>query len=1674
MDFYGLNLQTDIKKKDYELLGPWFGGSNKSYIKSLLGRREQYDQKYVRTDSNVVGDVLIQTDREFPGANAYEGRIDGFSLNGLIDGGNYWVNRTCLSYPKFGQDGAAFTSDLGWSQGGYNGSYPTDTEAYTNSTNSWRGLANCRPRHAGNCASIDSDHGLAAAGHNGSYVPNTDRISYSENSWTARSNVNRVYSDFACAELTQDLSLKSCGGNASNARADDAERYSNSANTWTNVTSASLPHGQASPYSCSFNTELILQFGGENDSGWANDVTMYNNSSDSWTVKTSFDFSSQSHQGFAQTSNTIIHAGNAHIEHGKRTSRYNLSSNTWIGRTNIHDERFFNSTTFALNSSQGVLAGSHGASTQTDLVKRFKDTVANSFSNGETLETYQHPNNAVPFDVDSDKHIIFTNDVVSTTDEIKGIVVSALFNQKKADIITSGYWTQRNPCIPEKVGPAGFALTSDSSIIAGGRDSSLSRITTTSKFSESQNSWIDRASFSLARSHFRGMELTSDLGIITGGNNGTSPYYVNNNDRYTSSSNNWTARTVYPSVIQTPCQFNLTTDLGVLSGGINGVGYVASDRTDRFSESGNSWTSLSTPALEIGYNEGFKLTSDGGINCGGYRESPSTVKTDQSERFSNSANSWTATSNIPLATYGHYGFELTSNHGMVGGGWSSSNRYEYESWKLSAAENVYNSRAKTITNNSFISAGVGLSSSTGYFTSGEGSGGNYNTTTERYTDSEPVSIVAPTFDLTFTGNDDESQPFELQDQALDTLIRTENYEAGGWTSRTDLNTIRAGLMGFQLTTDLGITSGGTNATTLGTTERYSDTGNSWTGRTALNNARSIGASFSLTSDLGIIAFGWNGSYTSLTERYSDTGNSWTNRTSGAVVRSHGPAGIGLTTNSGVVAGGHNASRLKVTEKYSDSENTWTTKDYMTEERNSLAGFSLATGEGIASGGHNGTTYLGFSEKYSDAGDGWSMRAEMGTVRRQHAGFNLTSDTGLIAGGRDIQTTVGVVEKYSDSNNQWTTRPTGIAKNSYAGFSLSSNQGITAGGQDNVTVLGSTERYKDTTQAALPSAGIWTIRSSFVEPRYNSAGFQLDSGQGLYAGGVNTTTYVNFADRYDNDVDTWTSRTGLNSTRRGLAGFSLTTGQGITTGGHNGSGKLGDTERFDDTGNSWTNRTSLSPVRIYPEGFNLTTDLGVVAGGDNGPNFLDNTDRYSDSGNSWTSRTALNTARNYFCAFPLTSDLGMVGGGYDNTRLSSTERYSNASNAWSFRIRLKVGRSLISCVSLSNDSGIFYGGYNGNDYLKTTEYYSDSKNTMISKQSPSIFRRTSKGFSLTTNQGMLAGGANSSYPNGLNMSERYDDVAVGDIQPYKNLRLKFNLPRDIQGDSWSLRTENAAGRGWPNGASLDTTKGVLFGGWNGSILTKTEVFDDSLNVYINKSTMPSGIRETGGAKVDADNVMWSSGNTGSGRSTASARFSYSSNLWVNRAQMNQLRDGNQCFELTSDYWLSGSGDNGSMQLPERYQNSSDSWSSRTAMNTPQRGNAMFTISSDGGVSGAGVEGSRNDTERYSNSSNAWTVRSDTPFVTYGPGSFSLGGSNQGMSAAGYNGYAIPSAIKFNDTGNIWVSKSDVILSVWYPGHWANGQHNGIVSCGNNSSYVGNTQKYTDGETSFTGFAIQLLK
>ena len=140
MKYYGVNLKGDLTRRtDFELIAPLIGEANKSYIQSLLDYREANGTRYYHSNvvDNVQGDVVTGVNEFFPGVPPSDKQIDIVSLKGLVDGGNYWVNRTDILESISGPSGIALTTNEGLAAFGHNGSYSVNSESYSNSENTW-------------------------------------------------------------------------------------------------------------------------------------------------------------------------------------------------------------------------------------------------------------------------------------------------------------------------------------------------------------------------------------------------------------------------------------------------------------------------------------------------------------------------------------------------------------------------------------------------------------------------------------------------------------------------------------------------------------------------------------------------------------------------------------------------------------------------------------------------------------------------------------------------------------------------------------------------------------------------------------------------------------------------------------------------------------------------------------------------------------------------------------------------------------------------------------------------------------------------------------------------------------------------------------------------------------------------------------------------------------------------------------------------------------------------------------------------------------------------------------------------------------------------------------------------------------------------------------------------
>jgi len=1663
---HDVNLYGYLQKDGTDLYGPLTQARLNATVNSMLAWRDSNRRDDFSIDQEgMYADILANAgDNYSPGI----GGVEQVSMLDKIDGANYWTVRGYPNHIIYWIGAFGLGSDLGIQAGGYNsGSGRIGVcDRYQNSVDTWLVRTSLNYlRNSPGGAQLDTYRGLIFGGANGDAIGGmnqTERFDNTDNTWTNRGSLNTRRGYNNGFELTNDLCI-SCGGyNLSGGVRNECERYSDSANTWSNRT-ACANRREAGACS-SFTSDMGSLFGGNNGSGSFTDFNeLYSNAANTWTAKSTLHNTRTEGQGADQSSDTGFALGGydqSIATYLSSIERFSISANEWTYRTNAPG-RLYNGG--AWNASSTKVLTSHNRIDFYNTMT-FKDTpVTLSMDGGLSTETYKHQTPAVPYDPDTYQRVILTGDVTDTTTQIKSLVVSALYNQRDA-VEMAGYWTLRNPSLPEKEAPGSFSLGTDGGISAGGRRPT-GRITTTTKFSDSQNVWNSKSSFSLARSHIGGgIELTSDRGLIVGGNNGSSPYYVNNVDRFSNSANNWSSRTVYPDAIQHPAQFNLTTDLGMAAGGINGVSYVAVDNARRHSDSGNSWTTRTTLNQRMGYNSGFKLTDDKGISFVGYRESPSTLLTNQTELYSDSENSWTIKSKCPFAVYGAYGFELDTNLGLVGGGYSTSLKYLNYAYEFNAVKNTYTSKTEPSIVSTNLTGNFGLGTSTGCISTGESSTSNYNYDNYRFTNSEPMSISFPTFDLTLDGDDNDEHTFPVRDQELNTIVNLEDYYSTSkeyWTMRSGMIYDQQGMAFFALESTRALSSSGRNDTGGAidfNTQRFDDTENVWIARTSTAAGSQKPASFALTSDIGLIATGNNGggNFVLSSSTFTDSTNAFATRTNPNTACE--ARGIEQTSNLGFKANWYNGVDIKTSEQYNYSGNSWTNKSSQTELHSNCIAFGLDSDLGMMCGGYNGgSSFAKSCERYSDADNAWTFRANLPGSSTSYSGgyfgngFNTSSVSGLGCGGYNGPGNEcdHTAREYNDTTNNWTSKPdySSVEYVNQPGTSTLTNpNGLLFGGQNGggSLVTTSTRKYVSESVSAIPApSGVWTQRTTNFADANGQTGFGLTTDRAIIAGGQNGGV-TDDVGRYSNSADVWVSRAVLTDPRGSFGGFKLTENIGITCGGQNNS-RATTVERYDDSKNTWSTRTGLTIGRNGCCGLELDSDMGICACGYNGSG-NGWVDRYSNAANSWTSKTQATIFKHEAAGVGLTSDRAILYAGTDpNYKSSVTEKYSESADIWYFGVSSVDPSERAHGFSLGTDVCIKAGGSRSapfSSYSNTVQSHTDSSN--VWKTLPSINQRAGHGSAeFGSHMGLISGGYNGTgYPSG---AERYQDA---------------ESPVLTETGYWTSRVSMAVPRSVAAGFDLTSNLGVIAGGYNVSAkLGTTERYSDTDNSWTSRTSFTEVRNNLGGFGLDSDLGIACGGNNNSNRTSAVDRYSDTGNSWTGRTSLSAVKQNNPAFGLTSDLGMVGGGESGgALNTTERYSDSGNSWTGRTNLNVARYASSAIQLDSDKGIISNGFNTTfLTTTDRYSDSGNSWTLRADQITRNGWTGAFEIS-STTGLVAGGGNSYSSTTPEKYNDTDNTWSLKFS--LNTIRTDTMGFSSSDGIIAGGNNGTRIGTTERYID--------------
>jgi len=1529
-------------------------------------------------------------------------------------------------------------------------------EEYSTSKEYWSLRAGMPIRPYGHGAfSLGTDWAVSCSGRSdaggGLIITSTHRYQDTENVWIERADISAGSQKPAAFGLTSNIGLMSSGTNGGGNYVLTSSAFTDSDNTWTTKTGANVA---SEAEAIEQTSNLGLKCSGYNASYLVN-TEQYSYSGNNWTNKTSMGRTHNNGIAFNLDTDLGVICGGYNGTGSDYTwtgvEKYSASDNTWTYTTDLPGSGGYMGDGFNTSSVSGIAQGGYtGASANfNELHSREYNVSIGVWSfkpNYSNNETQNQPGGA---SINSSNGLLFGgqngggSQATGSTRKYVSETVSAI-------PAPQGVWTQRTTNFADANGQTGFGLTTDRAIIAGGQNGGVTD--DVGRYSNSADVWVSRAVLTDPRSSFGGFKLTENIGITCGGQNNSRATTV---ERYDDSKNTWSTRTGLTIGRNGCCGLELDSDMGICACGYNGSG---NGWVDRYSNAANSWTSKTQATIFKHEAAGVGLTSDRAIL---YAGTDPNYKSSVTEKYSESADIWYfGVSSVDPSERAH-GFSLGTDVCIKAGGSRSAPFSSYSNTVQSHTDssNVWKTLPSINQRAGHGSAEFG--SHMGLISGGyNGTSPGYPSGAERYQDAE---------ELTITGG-------------------------GYWTSRADDVQDRHSHGAFGLDDDLAIAAAGNRSGGLPTTtSRHSLTANTWTSRTAITNVREYPISFGLTSNDGLLVGGNNGTnFLTVNEAYSDSGNNWTSKTADVIAHFEA-TGFGLDTDKGIGVGGNNsattAQLLDNVRRYSWSGNNWTTR---TAHHNGIcrhAGIELTSTTGIITGGQMTTSApYGESEvnKFDDTGNTWTLKGDLIRPVINHGAFGLSSTTGISCGGRYYDPTpawqqYAYTYKFNETTNAWSQRGSindlrGIVFN-IEGFSFNITTGMIAGGHNGL-VRSSSNMYTDDVETPIVYGSAWTMRTNVGRPRTSGAGFELDQNEGIFAGGTNGSMLAT-SERFSDVDNTWTARTDINEIANVRVGFGLTTDIGVVAGGENATQYINLVEAFTDSANSWASRTSLTQERGGAGAFTLTTNLGIVAGGTNSTR-LDTVQRYSHSGNSWTSRGTLTQPTTHVGGMELTEVTGLICMGWDdNTNTSAkVEKYTDTGNSWSIRTGIGYNARLVDCFNLTTDGGITCGGYKqGGGYATNAEKYSDSENSWTMKPPFVELRYDGTHFSLgTSNSGISASGTNvGALRTGI--VERYDDVATAEaFVPRYKLRLKFNLPRDYHANVWTARTNMIDDTCYHGACALTNDLGVAAGGDNGAYSPKTQRHSDSTNSWISRTDLGAR-RHTKGFELTNDTFLVAAGYNGYHIGN-SDKFSDAANIWFSKTAQSNGVEHIAPFQLTTNIGMSANGyrSGGATRYCYYYTDSANSWTVSDST-TLRYGASSFPISSDTGMVSSGADDSAAvySNKIYSHSASTWTSKTNVSEDRNMQSGCNEGGTNNGLSISGrrYGGGYRDTVERYYPAGDTWMR----IASYVYGANLGSGSYGVLGGCLTTGGYysAGGTSdlvaKYTNGETAFSGFAVQ---
>lgn len=1327
--------------------------------------RQAYHQQYESglsslEDKNVLIDIVAARSASLlsikPTAwSSINDHGDKIGLKGLIDGGNYWINRTPSSLQRYSTAGFTLSSDIGISSGGTNGTILNLAESFSRSYNTWSSKTSfVTARYNLRGLSLTCDTGLVAYGFTGSVSALNDLFTNSTNSWTSKTAAGVAKQAPSSISLTSDLGVFSTGSTGSFVGTTDS--YSISANIW--VSKTAITPVRYSGESASFTTSVGILSCGYNGFYIPGNTDTYNINTNTWTSRTAQTFASEGQSAFSFTSDQCMFSGGYNLSAVLRiANQYSNSMNLWLARSPNGNAKSATSS-FSNYSTCGIISGGWES----------------SVCYGYTSE-YQGGSLGVEY-------------------ASAGFAIDSYF---LSPVAGSGIWTNRSVLNATRQGAGSFGLTPNTALLFEGKNGSYS--TTSELLTESSNSWTNKTGSGYTRQGV-GSNISSSIGICQGGQNAN---YSASSATYDTSGESWTNRTD-GNTIGIHTAGKIGTNYCLFSGGGNTLNAVTSVLRE-WNHGSLGWTVKTNAGITrrghrcySPHTWGFLIS--GGYNTGGYEA--------HTEYYNFNSNSWVYKTNNVHDVYLSSGLTIRENFlsccGYNGSGsilFSAEYNYNFDSFIMRTP--TIRTRQSPTQNIS-----VGYSNTLGYVGGGWDGSSIYYDTTERYDTTNsiycpipadkscsvstirlrnqftPINNVfasalvtktkdtpEPTYNVSVDDGNTWSENYTVGKVANIKNLKPSlvedgypNRDLGGvWISRIDFPVSRSYAFGYEFDNFRGIVSGGTNGSGSDTASYiFNDFSNTTQSTGVLGEGKSSAATMKITSDLGVAVGGTNNSgFTTPTNyMYTVSTGLWTSKTD-ISPRTNYPAPIPQSTSTCLVAGGdNNSSPSDAATRYNHPGNTWTARTAMSKTwQTPGGGCSFTTDLGFVAGGQNGggviANMFNWSHRFSEAGNAWGYRNNLPIVRTTGLLLSLGTDTAVQVTGQNPLGSSGIdfvdpsAYKHTNSTNTWNRQQDYPGSGIYGRSHMGKIPVVAAGVSNHIIKYSDlyTPKYQLKVKFNLnrdPNADVWTSTTEIISGRCYIGSFSFTTDCGVITGGESSHYVISVNDiiGYYDSSKIWSLKTIYDTTRRrdGSPSATFNSDLGLVAGGRNGAGVyIALCDIYSLNMNIWRSVSNLASARGTGRGFSLTSDTGLVIGGYTGT-VANGVFSYTLSSNTWTTKSAgISPAVYDQFGFTYSSDTAMNASGANGSMVPECNRYSLSYDSFTSRTVFPNPQMGWESGSSTTNSGFTLAGSTVSVNTFQNFMSNDSANIWIAKTGAYASHYLSGALSLSSSNFICAAG-----------------------------------------------------------------------------------------------------------------------------------------------------------------------------------------------------------------------------------------------------------------------------------------------------------------------------------------------